>query len=156
MIDSKYAVMQVERFAGLDRYPRGAEGGPGRKELALEAQKANSTAILQLVCDSWIANERECPKPSDLRQLVATENARREKKRRECPGCGGSGCICGWYLVTYIGNSYNVKSRDLIPEATTQEQAYEFADRMKELPPSDNRQMVLSGAVACHCAGGKR
>ncbi len=155
MIEQKYALMQVERFAGLDRYPRGPEGGPGRKELALEAQKANSPAILQLVCDSWIANERECPKPSDLRQLVATENARREKKRRECPGCGGSGCVCGWYLVTYVGNSYNVKTRDLIDNCPDQESAYAFAEQVKSMH-GDNRQMVLSGAVACHCAGGKR
>lgn len=155
MIDLKFSVMQVERFAGLDRYPRGPEGKPGRTELALEAQKANSTRILQLVCDSWIANERECPKPSDLRQLVATENSRTEKKRRECSGCGGSGSITGWYLVTYRGNSYNVKNREFLRNVEDPDAAREFGERMAEHPPVGDGQTILSGAVGCVCVGGR-
>lgn len=100
MTTAKEAAAQIERFSGLDKYPRGAERAAGLKELRIAAEAARTPELLRRVVDDWISSQRECPKPADLRRVIWERNEQEETEARrrtaECPECGGD----GWIPVT--------------------------------------------------------
>jgi hypothetical protein len=95
MISAQEAAPQIERLSGLDRYPRGHDQTAAVRELRLAAQSAVTVEILRLVVDDWLATQRECPKPVDMKRLVGDRNKQYEastaRRVPDCPECGGVG-----------------------------------------------------------------
>jgi hypothetical protein len=92
MIERHVAQQHVERFAGLDWYPR---EGAAFRELVTAMQTAPSEVIAEIVTSGWIESQREAPKPSDLRHLIYREVERfqQEFPPAPCAICQGTGYI---------------------------------------------------------------
>ncbi len=92
MIERHVAQAHVERFSGLDWYPR---DGAALRELVTAMQTAKNEVIAEVVTTNWIAESREAPKPADLRRLIYQEIERFEAEYppAPCGKCQGTGYI---------------------------------------------------------------
>ena len=90
MIERHVATQQVERFSGLDWYPR---EGPAVKELVKAMQTAPSEAAAEYITNELVRDARECPKPADLYRLIGIEKEKRDSLSKNCPTCHGTGFI---------------------------------------------------------------
>ncbi len=149
MISATEAAREIERFTGLDFWPRGEENKPARKELRLAAEVAESCEILKAVVDGWVQSQTQCPKPAELRRLIYDKNSERKELLSRCRFCGGSGCITVWLLVTYKGNSLVVDKSQRI-DVHSQEEANAFMAKLAEASTTVN-QTVLTAAEPCSC-----
>lgn len=93
MIPATEATKQVQRLAGLDFFPRSDPAA--LKELRVAAEAAYTPEILTAVVDDWLASERECPKPADIRRMIWARQSPPEP-RKDCPDCGGTGARIRW------------------------------------------------------------
>jgi hypothetical protein len=149
MISSGEASQQIERLSGLDYWPRGEDNKPGRKELRLAAEVAESCEVLKAVVDDWVASQTQCPKPAELRRLIYDKNSQRKEQLSRCRGCGGNGAITVWRLVTYKGNSFVVEKSERI-DVHSQEEANEFLANLARVATTV-KQTVLTAAETCYC-----
>lgn len=94
MIDKPYAKQQVERLSQLDGFPHEKAAFD---ELVLAMRCASSAQAAKTLVDGWIATERMCPKPADLRKLAfAAEHSDEyelKPKTGRCERCGGTGWV---------------------------------------------------------------
>lgn len=92
MIEKHFAAEQVNRFSGLDWFPR--EAAP-LKELTSAMQSAANEFIAEYVTGEWLREEIRAPKPAELRRMIWGENEKREnldkQKLSACRICGGTG-----------------------------------------------------------------
>lgn len=89
----EYARKQIERLAGLDRFPR--ESKPALSELVDALMCAADDRAAKEFVDEWLANNREAPKPVEIRRLIFAEQERQESARKKtyCRECSGSGFV---------------------------------------------------------------
>jgi len=149
MISAAEASQQIERFTGLDYWPRGEDQKAARKELRLAAEVAESCEILKAVVDDWMVSQTQCPKPADLRRMIYDKNSERKEQLSHCRFCGGNGSITVWRLITYKGNSFTIDKSERL-DVATQEEANAFAERIAQSPGTAH-QAVLSAAELCSC-----
>lgn len=153
MLEEQVASRQLSRMVSLDFFP---PKGPGRTELLKAAQIAKTEEILRSVVDDWLAEARLAPKPADMRTLIAPRNHAYTENRTRCERCGGSGSLTGWYLITYQGNSFTMRSSVRLREVDSNKKANAYLLKLKEFQdrnPDADRQTVLSAASACGCGG---
>jgi hypothetical protein len=133
VIDRAFAVAQVDRLCGLNWFPRDA---PALRELVQVIESASSERVAEHVLTEWLREERECPKPSDLRRLIHQENEKLERRTSGCPKCDGTGMI-----IVEINGFSGAKDCDCRkmhrPEGSS--------TMASDLPPSV--EVHLSGAV---------
>ena len=147
MIPSTTAARQLERLSGLDFFPREA---PAKKELRLAIECAITEQIAASVVSEWLAESNTCPKPAEIRRLINSRQEDIREQRRNCPECDGTGFVTVWKLLTYNGNSYNVRRSETLPQIQRQEQANAFLADMARSPTNLN-QTVLTAAKPCQC-----
>lgn len=105
MIDITFATEQVRRLGGLNYFPR--EYPEALEELISVAMTAESENACRKAFDSILYDSDDCPKPADLRRVIAVENEKaREIAKTErlapriCPLCRGQGFKVRVYLIT--------------------------------------------------------
>lgn len=92
MIGIMMAQREANRFRGLDCFVP-AEFREGAFDELVEVMKtADDLAVALSVTNEWLADQREWPKPTDLRRLIHEENTRRrgDVSAANCPRCNGT------------------------------------------------------------------
>jgi len=146
MISKEVCESQIGRLEGLSYYPR--DKPEAIRDLAAALKAAGNDAICVAVVNAWVEENSEAPKPADLRRLIWAENEKADEppgKHKRCPLCGGGGWLTVWMLITYQGNSFIVRRREIIPNIRKQEDADKFCKKLGD------GQTVLSGAIPCEC-----
>lgn len=149
MVDEKYARSQVMRLQGFDRFPSGA---PARTEIAKALQKAHTRAIAEEAITSFTeggrGNNRGCPLPGDIAELVSVLNQQRAKpadQKRGCIECEFTGWRPYWILTTEERKGDAVyKRKDRVDDPET-------ADRLKKTKLGDN-QAIYDFRERCSCS----
>lgn len=151
MIDKKFAATEIERLVGLKFFPTTTAA---RKELIVAAQSAPSEAVLSLIVGEWAQHSTDAPKPAELRRQLHEKAQANEERRKKCDICNGEGVVTVWKLVTYMGQSFTMKTASTLKDITTNEQAQEFSRKLAEhiaANPKAERQTVLTAAKNCIC-----
>lgn len=153
MIEEKIAAAQLNRLTGLNFFP---SEKPAQRELLKSLMFAESAAICKSVVDDWISESADRPTPAEIRRMIIEKNSQTASQKAKCRACGGTGAICGWYLVAYRGNSFTIARRAFLGQIENAEQASEYIARLMQFEaenPKAERQTVLPAARGCHCTG---
>lgn len=97
MITKETVTLQIARLMGLNYFPKGNK--EAEQDLVSALCAASDDAIAMHVVNEWVAGERDCPKPADLRKLIWEENEKRKpeqtaeetRARGNCSQCRGYG-----------------------------------------------------------------
>lgn len=81
MTEKPFAKEQVQRFAGLDKFPHGQREAV--EELIYAVQSFDTQEQAKKYVNDWLARERECPKPADIRRTAWALEEQAEAERRE-------------------------------------------------------------------------
>lgn len=161
MISPKEALAQLERMSGLDFFPKGREQTAALKELRLALESAHSVRIAEAAVSDIIGYCTEAPKPAQLRRAIWEQNQKMEteivgavqsRAREHCSLCGGSGQETVWIKVTYVGHSFIVRHKEIIPNIDSAK-AKELGAQLSWINgpgPGDNQQLLTS-ARPCSC-----
>ncbi len=91
MIERHVAAAQVQRFEGLDWFPR--EKGAALTELVKAMQSAPSEIVAEHITSELVHAARECPKPADLYRMIGQEREKLETVTNNCMTCNGTGMV---------------------------------------------------------------
>lgn len=152
MIDITFATEQIRRLGGLNYFPR--EYPAALEELIQVAMTAETEEACRKAFDSILYDSDDCPKPSDIRRVIAVENEKaREIARTErtapktCPLCNGYGIKIRVYLIT---KTIKEIEGDVRPRITRRwlESDEEITAARAALQPD---QEIQEGAEKCSC-----
>ena len=100
VIEKGFAIEQARRLYVLDCFVPQEHRQKAFDELVLAIEAAGSTTIAMYVVSEWLSDQREWPKPVDLRRLIWEENEKRDveiqKAKLSCARCYGSGHYFCW------------------------------------------------------------
>ena len=140
MITDTEATNEVQRMAQLESYPRWDDAA--RAELITAAQSARSLDSLATVVEGIMRNSTQCPRPSELRQLLNPPAAWRPSAAKRCAVCNGTGWEIIWMLHTFESGRSNYVRKEKLTEA----QANALWPKLEP-----QKQMIYSGAKRCTC-----
>ena len=147
MLDHIEVMHQIERFAGLDRYPKGAAAGQAVSELVKAAKVAQTMGIIVLCADNWLETQTVCPKPADLRAAIYELKAKFGPKKPKCIDCSGNGFVVVYFLVRYAGKSFTPVKSKRLGRLNTEQALAAFAQADMFEPEAE----LISAAETCPC-----
>lgn len=149
-LEDKEAKKELMRMSGLAFFPSDQSAG---KELLESIKSAHSTEIARRAVSDWIAEQREAPKPSEMRRLISGLNQSALEKRKKCPACSGTGSLTAYYRIWYRENSFQIEKREFLfyaPECGGPKDGPEQALALATQITSAD-ETILTAAKRCSC-----